>query len=44
VTHQPEATWLYLGDGFPKYDDWPGTRFLVDVESVRTQVQRGERQ
>ena len=41
VTHHPEATWLYLGDGFPKYDEWPGTRFLIDVESVGSRVARG---
>lgn len=40
VTHQPEATWVYLGNGFPKYDDFPGTRFLIDVASVRSRVTR----
>ena len=40
VTHQPEATWIYLGDGFPKYGDFPGTRLVIDVASVRTRVTR----
>jgi len=38
VDHRPEATWLYLGNGFPKYDDYPGRRLLVDVASVGTCV------
>ena len=40
MTHTPEATWIYLGDGFPAYNDFPGTRFVIDVASVRTQVVR----
>ena len=39
VQHQPEATWVYLGEAFPKYNDFPGTRLLVDVESVETRVE-----
>ena len=38
VQHRPEATWMHLGEGFPKYGEYPGTRFLIDVKSVRTQV------
>ena len=41
VKHQPEATWLYLGEGFPRYGRFPGTRLLIDVPSVRSQVVRG---
>ncbi|MBN2450340.1 MAG: exo-alpha-sialidase [Lentisphaeria bacterium] len=40
VRHAPEATWMYLGDGFPPYGDFPGSRFLVDVASVGTDVVR----
>ena len=43
VTHTPEATWVYLGAGFPVYGDFPGTRFLIDVASVATHVRRGPR-
>lgn len=39
IHHRPEATWLYLGEGFPKYGHFPGTRFLIDVESVQTRVE-----
>ena len=39
VHHKPEATWVYLGEGFPKYNDFPGTRFLIDVDSVETRVE-----
>jgi len=35
----PEATWVYLGEAFPSYNDFPGTRFLIDVESVETRVE-----
>ncbi len=38
VHHQPEATWAYLGEAFPKYNDFPGTRLLIDIESVQTRV------
>ena len=41
VQHRPEATWVYLGEGFPKYHDFPGTRLLIDVDSVRTRVDPG---
>ncbi|NQT12477.1 MAG: exo-alpha-sialidase [Planctomycetes bacterium] len=39
VHHQPEATWVYLGEAFPQYNHFPATRFLIDVESVRTRVE-----
>jgi len=39
VDHQPEATWVYLGEAFPEYDRFPGTRFLIDVESVQSRVE-----
>jgi hypothetical protein len=39
VHHQPEATWVYLGEAFPKYNDFPGTRLLIDVNSVQTRVE-----
>ncbi len=39
IDHRPEATWLYLGEGFPKYGHFPGTRFLIDIESVQTRVE-----
>ena len=41
VCHKPEATWVYLGEGFPKYNDFPGTRWVIDVESVQTRVESG---
>jgi hypothetical protein len=41
VRHQPEATWVYLGEAFPKYNDFPGTRLLIDVESVQSRVAPG---
>lgn len=40
VNHAPEATWVFLGDAYPKYNDFPGTSFLIDVESVGTCVQQ----
>jgi hypothetical protein len=43
VEHHPEATWAYLGEGYPTYSDWPGTRFLIDVGSVRSRVVRSAR-
>ncbi|HUT91214.1 MAG TPA: sialidase family protein [Thermoguttaceae bacterium] len=39
VHHKPEATWAYLGEAFPKYNDFPGARFLIDVEAVETRVE-----
>jgi hypothetical protein len=39
VTHKPEATWVFLGEGYPRYNDFPGTRLLIDVTSVQTCVQ-----
>ena len=39
VHHKPEATWIYLGDAYPKYNHFPGTRSLLDVESVQTRVE-----
>jgi hypothetical protein len=42
VDHQPQATWLYLGQGY-RTGAVPGTSvLLIDVESVRTQVLRQE--
>ena len=38
VHHEPEATWIYLGEGYPEYGNFPGTRLLIEVESVRTRV------
>lgn len=40
VRHRPVATWAYLGEAFPKYGEYPGTRFLVDIGSLRTRVER----
>lgn len=42
VRHRPEATWIYLGEAFPKYSDFPGTRLLIDVGSVCSRVTTGE--
>jgi hypothetical protein len=39
VRHQPEATWVYLGDAYPEYHDFPGTRLLIDVDSVASRVE-----
>ena len=41
VQHRPEGAWVYLGEGFPEYGQYPGTSFLVDVASVGTRVVRG---
>ena len=38
VFHKPEATWVYLGEAFPQYNHFPGTRLLIDVASVQTRV------
>ena len=43
VAHRPEATWIYLGEGYPAYGDWPGTRLLIDVRSLRSRVLAGPR-
>ncbi len=40
VEHHPVATWVYLGEGFPEYGKYPGTRFLVDISSINTRVER----
>jgi hypothetical protein len=40
IRHRPVATWLYLGEGFPEYGKYPGTRFLVDIDSVGARVER----
>lgn len=40
VRHRPVATWAYLGEAFPKYGEYRGTRFLVDIGSLRTRVER----
>jgi hypothetical protein len=40
IEHQPVATWAYLGEGFLGYGKYPGTRFLVDIDSVSTRVER----
>jgi len=34
VEHRPEATWVYLGEGFQEHGQYPGTRFVADVKSV----------
>ncbi|MBN2295306.1 MAG: exo-alpha-sialidase [Pirellulales bacterium] len=39
VHHKPEATWIYLGEAFPKYKDFPGSHLLIDVASVHTRVE-----
>ncbi|NLX96036.1 MAG: hypothetical protein GXY83_07660 [Rhodopirellula sp.] len=39
VHHQPEATWVYLGEAFPRYNVFPGTRFAIDVGAVQTRVE-----
>jgi len=28
-----------IGEAFPKYNEFPGTRLLIDVESVETRVE-----
>lgn len=38
VQHRPAATWVYLGEAFPKYGTYPGTSLLIDVDSVGTRV------
>jgi hypothetical protein len=38
VRHRPIATWAYLGEGFPRYGVYPGTRLLVDIDSLGTRV------
>ena len=38
VRHKPEATWVYLGEAFPEYNHFSGTRSLIDIESVQTCV------
>jgi hypothetical protein len=43
VQHRPVATWAYLGEGFPEYGAFPGTRLLVDIGSLRTRVERQPR-
>ncbi|GEM_PF-1058571 len=40
VSHHPEATWAYIGEGFPNYGQYPGTRFLLDIASLQTRVGR----
>ena len=40
VRHQPVATWLYLSEGYPDYGKYPGNRWLLDVGSVQTCVER----
>lgn len=40
VRHRPIATWVYFGEGFPEYGKYPGTRWLLDIGSVRTRVER----
>jgi hypothetical protein len=41
VRHNPEATWLYLGDGYRAAVPAGGTAFSVDVQSVRSRVTPG---
>lgn len=38
IEHQPIATWLYLGDGYPDRGTPPNSSFLIDIESVRSRV------
>ena len=40
VLHKPLAAWAYLGEAFPEYGRYPGTRTLIDVGSLRTRVDR----
>jgi hypothetical protein len=43
VAHEPAATWLYLGEGYPRKNGDSGGRFVIDVGSVRTRV-RGDQE
>ena len=40
VSHAPQATWLYLGEGYPASAPASDAAFDIDVPSVRTRVQR----
>ena len=39
LPHNPQATWVYLGDGYPSTDTDAPRRVLVDIESVRSCVE-----
>ena len=43
VNHAPVATWLYFGEAYPDRNAPPETRFLVDINSVRTRVVTADR-
>ncbi|MHB8903111.1 MAG: sialidase family protein, partial [Thermoguttaceae bacterium] len=38
VRHDPAATWIYLGDGYPDRHVSPPTSFTIDLASVRSRV------
>ncbi len=38
VSHAPQATWLYLGEGYPSGAPAADAAFDIDVSSVRTRV------
>ena len=38
VTHNPQGTWVYLGQGFRTDTLTPDDEFLIDVESVQSRV------
>ena len=38
VQHDPVATWLYLGEAYPDRNAPPKSRFLIDIESLRTRI------
>ncbi len=40
VAHSPVATWLYIGEGYPRGEAPASNRLLVDVASVRSRVAR----
>lgn len=40
VHHNPIATWVYLGQGYPTGAIPPASRFMIDVASVRSRVVR----
>ncbi|MBN2310775.1 MAG: hypothetical protein JXR94_17510, partial [Candidatus Hydrogenedentes bacterium] len=39
LPHAPQATWIYLGDGFPHETASPSARILIDLASVRSRVE-----
>ena len=40
VKHRPVATWLYLGQGYRTGNIPAASRFLIDIASVRSKVER----